>query len=298
MGRHSLIAFCFILCAVSSLHGQSSTTVDYGNNAAAGHYKMVNGISMYYEVYGGGKPLVLLHGNGGAIKGQAKRIEYFQKYFQVIAIDSRAHGKSIDTTTKTLSYDQMASDIKVLLDSLNIDSAYVWGQSDGGILGLLLASKYPNKVSKLATFGGNIYPGDKAVFKEIDDLVRDTLKTTKDFQTRRLFSLLANQPHITHKGLQKISADVLIMSGDRDVIRLEHSKEIFDNIPNANLFVMPGATHFGAYEKPELFNMVLLDFLTKPFSKVSTVELFTGKPEKVSVSGVSAPAPNRSGNKK
>jgi len=67
------------------------------------------------------------------------------------------------------------------------------------------------------------------------------------------------------------------MSGDRDVIRLEHSIKIFYNIENSNFFVMPGATHFGSYEKPELFNLVLLDFFNKPFSKISTVELFTGK---------------------
>ena len=67
------------------------------------------------------------------------------------------------------------------------------------------------------------------------------------------------------------------MSGDRDVIRLEHSIKLFNNIPNSNLFVMPGATHFGSVEKPELFNLVLADFLNRPFSKVSTVDLITGK---------------------
>jgi pimeloyl-ACP methyl ester carboxylesterase len=67
------------------------------------------------------------------------------------------------------------------------------------------------------------------------------------------------------------------MSGDRDAIRLEHSIKIFYAIENANFFVMPGATHFGSYEKPDLFNLVLSDFLSKPFSKTSSVELFTGK---------------------
>jgi pimeloyl-ACP methyl ester carboxylesterase len=271
----------FLLCALFLFAGkgytQISNSATYGDNKAAGAYKSINGINMYYEIYGHGKPLVLLHGNGGSIQGHRGRIAYFRNYFKVIAIDSRAHGKSVDTTSKTLSYEQMANDTKVLLDSLQVDSAYIWGQSDGGILGLIIAIKYPAKVAKLATFGANIFPGDKAVFKEIDNMVKDTLKLTKDFHTRRLYNLLAYQPNIKVTELQKITAPVLIMAGDRDAIRLEHSQLLFDNIPNSNLFIMPGATHFGARGKPDLFNMVLLDFLTKPFSKASSVELFTGK---------------------
>ena len=256
-------------------NAQRQSIINYGDNKEAGGYKQVNGIRMYYEIYGSGKPLVLLHGSGGSIRNARPKIDYFKQYFKVIAIDSRAHGKSIDSTTKNLTYEQMAYDIKVLLDSLNIDSAYVSGQSDGGILGLLLAINYPKKISKLATYGANLFPGKKAVFDEIDNLIIDTLKVTQNFNTRRLYSLLAYQPHITEKDLKKIKCPVLIISGDRDAIRLEHSLKIFYNIENSNLFVMPGATHYGSIEKPELFNLVLLDFLNHPFSKVSTVDLFT-----------------------
>ena len=267
-------AFAFLtLCT----NAQQQTTIKYGDNKEAGGYKVINGIKMYYEIYGSGKPLVLLHGSGGSIRNAKPKIDYFKQYFKVIAIDSRAHGKSIDSTTKNLTYEQMAYDIKVLLDSLNIDSAYVSGQSDGGILGLILAINYSNKISKLVAYGANLFPGKKAIFDEIDNLVLDTLKVTKNFNTRRLFSLLAYQPNITEKDLKKIKCPVLIMSGDRDAIRLEHSIKIFNSIPNSNLFIMPGATHFGSIEKPELFNLVLLDFLNRPFSKVSTVDLFTRK---------------------
>jgi len=257
--------------------GQENTAIKYGNNPDAGGYKKINGINIYYEIYGSGQPLIFLHGNGGSIKSASAKIEYFKQYFKVIAIDSRAHGKSIDTTTKELTYDQMAYDIKVLLDSLNIDSAYISGQSDGGILGLLIAIKYPTKVSKLATFGANLFPGKKAVFDEIENMVQDSLRTTKDPRTKRLYSLLEFQPNITDKQLKMIKCPVLIMSGDRDVIRLEHSLEIFYNIENSNLFIMPGASHFGSAQKPNLFNMVLLNFLNNPFSKLSTYEIITGK---------------------
>ena len=272
-----LLAFLIVTSTSSLLHAQTQYSIKYGDNKEAGNYKKINGINLYYEIYGTGKPLIFLHGSGGSIRGASGRIEYFKKYFKVIAIDSRAHGKSIDTTTKQLTYVQMANDIKILLDSLNIDSAVVQGQSDGGILGLLLAINFPGKISKLATYGANMFPGKKAIFDEIDNLVLDTLKATENLNTKRLFSLMAYQPHITERDLQKIKCPVLIMSGDRDAIRLEHSIKIFNNIVNSNFFVMPGATHFGTVEKPELFNLVLLDFLNRPFSKVSTVDLYIRK---------------------
>ncbi|MCJ7447197.1 MAG: alpha/beta hydrolase [Bacteroidales bacterium] len=269
--------FLFLFVFTTSLVYGQNEKINYGNNPANGGCKRINGINLYYEIYGSGKPLVLLHGSGGSIIGQTDRIEYFKKYFKVIAIDSRAHGKSIDTSNNSLTYVQMAYDVKVLLDSLQIDSAYVWGQSDGGILGLLLAINYPNKLAKLATFGANIFPGNKAVFDEINKMVIDSLKITKDIHTKRLYSLLAYQPHITEKQLSEIKCPVLIMTGDRDAIRLEHSIKIFNNIPNSNLFVMPGATHYGSYQKPDLFNAVLIDFLNSPFSKLSTVDILSGK---------------------
>lgn len=271
-----ILTLVFLFFSLYSF-GQQLNTPKYGDDSNVGNYKNINGINIYYESYGSGKPLILLHGSGGSIKGQGERIEYFKKYFKVIAIDSRAHGKSIDTTNQPLTYLQMANDVISLMDSLKIDSAYVWGQSDGGIIGLLIAINYPNKISKLATFGANILPGRKAVFDEIDKMVMDTLKVTKDLRTKRIYSLLAYQPSITDKELRRIKCPVLIMSGDRDAIRLEHSIEIFNKIENSNLFVMPGATHFGSYQKPELFNLVLLDFFIKPFSKLSTVDILTGK---------------------
>jgi len=272
--KRLILNLVFISLALCT-NAQQQTTINYGDNKEAGGYKEVNGIRMYYEIYGSGKPLVLLHGSGGSIRNARPKIDYFKQYFKVIAIDSRAHGKSVDSTTKDLTYVQMAYDIDVLLDSLNIDSAYVFGQSDGGILGLLLAINYPKKISKLVTYGANIFPGNKAIFDEIVNLIADTLKVTKNFNTRRLYSLLAYQPDITDKDLKKIQCPILIITGDRDAIRLEHSIEIFNNIANANLFVMPGATHYGSIEKPELFNLVLMDFFNRPFSKVSTVDLFT-----------------------
>lgn len=264
-----------LLSATPTIHAQN--TIKYGDNKEAGDYKKVNGIDMYYEIYGTGKPLIFLHGNGGSIWGARQKIEYYKNHFKVIAIDSRGHGKSLDPTTQPLNYVQMANDVKVLLDSLHIDSAFVFGQSDGGILGLLLAIRYPGKIAKLATYGANIFPGKKAIVDALDDLVKDSVRLTKNANLKRQFALMVDQPHIPEQDLQKIQCPVLVISGDRDAIKLEHTLKIFNNIPNSNLFIMPGATHFGSVEKPDLFNKVFTDFLNKPFSKLSTLDLFIPK---------------------
>lgn len=245
----------------------------YGNNPEAGATVPVNGISLYYESYGSGEPIFLLHGNGGSIASSAWKIEHLQDRYRVIVVDSRAHGNSTDDTSVPLTYRRMAADIAGLIDHLELDSVSIWGQSDGGILGLILAAEYPEKVKRLATFGANIHPGKQAVFDQIDDWVRDSIAVLEEGHTKRLFGLMAYQPDISLAELGKIKCPVLIMTGDRDAIRLEHSLKIFYAIDQANLFVMPGGTHGGSWQKPELFNHVLDDFLEKPFSALSTVEL-------------------------
>src|ERR1700756_2659358 len=100
--------------------------IKYGGNPAAGKYYDVRGIKMYAETYGQGKPLLLIHGNGGSIEAFSKTIPYFSKKYKVIAVDSRAHGKSVDKKD-SLSFEMMADDFAALLDKMHIASAYVIG---------------------------------------------------------------------------------------------------------------------------------------------------------------------------
>lgn len=132
------------------VHAQQKP-VPYGNNPAAGRYYDVRGIKMYCEVYGKGKPLLLIHGNGGDISAFYKNIPYFSKKYMVIAVDSRAHGKSTDPRD-SLTFEMMADDFAGLLDAMHIDSSYVIGWSDGGINALLLAMRHPDKSDQA---GGN-----------------------------------------------------------------------------------------------------------------------------------------------
>src|ERR1700750_637801 len=108
-----------------------SQQVRYGDNPAAGKYYDVRGIKMYCEVYGTGKPLLLIHGNGGSIAAFTRNIPYFSKKYMVIVPDSRAQGKSTDGRD-SLSFEMMADDFAELLNVMHIDSSYVLGWSDGG----------------------------------------------------------------------------------------------------------------------------------------------------------------------
>lgn len=249
-----------------------SKEIPYGNNPEVGKYASVNGIKVYYEIYGDGEPLLLIHGNGGSIRSSTPKIEYYKDKYQVIAMDSRAHGKTKDIGD-SLTYENMTSDINAVLDQLNIDSCYIMGQSDGGIIGLKLAIDYPDKVKRLAVFGANLRPDSTAVDADNAEFVKNMVANETDDYKLRLFGLLIYQPQIPIKDLAKIAAPVLVMTGDRDVIKLEHSLEIFYNIKQSNLFVMPGATHFGSYEKSDLFFKVLDDFFTKPVSTTSTYDI-------------------------
>lgn len=243
--------------------------INYGNNDKAGKFATVNGIKLYYEIYGEGKPLLLLHGNGGSIVGHSVRIADFKHKYKVIAADSRAQGKSGDNGQE-LTYDLMADDINKLLEQLHIDSAYIWGQSDGGIIGLILSMKYPHKVKKLAVWGANIQADTNALFPKIYEGVVEASKNSKNKKDKQLSMLMAKYPNIPFTALNSINAPVLVMSGDRDAIQLEHTIKIFQNIPNSQLFIMPGTTHYGAYEKSSLFNLILSEFFDKPFKKPST----------------------------
>ncbi len=256
-------AFSASLCAQS-----------YGNNPRAGAFASINGIRMYYEVYGAGDPVVLLHGNSGSIAGHSRRIEYFSRYYKVIAIDSRAHGKSVDTSS-VLTYEMMAKDIHDLLDTLRVDSAYIWGQSDGAILALLLAIQYPEKVRKAAGMACNLRPDTTAVLPEIAKWASDYAMTTHNKKAKQLFTLLMDHPHISTDQLHHIRIPFMVMVGDRDAIRLEHALEIFRNIPNGFLFVMPASTHFGVYEHPEWFNLIVDDFFRQSFRVRTSLEAFT-----------------------
>lgn len=258
----------YLLCllAITSIHSFSQH-MNYGNNAQAGHYYNINGIRLYCEQYGVGEPLVLLHGNGGNIGAFDKNIAFFSKKFRVIAIDSRAQGKSVDTGD-SLSFEMMADDVAALLDTLQIPSAYVVGWSDGGIVALVLAMKHPGKVKKLAATGANIFVDSTAFTKEsYNDMMRgynENKDSVFPTQQRRndwkVFLLDVFQPNYSFSDLHAVRCPSLIIAGDNDVISLQHTIDIYRHIPDAHLWIVPNSGHATLQEHAGEFNRVVSDF--------------------------------------
>jgi len=254
----------------------SDSTIPYGHNKAAGKYYDIRGFKMYCEVYGQGQPLLIIHGNGGSINNFIYQIPYFSKKYKVIIADSRAQGRSADPGD-SLSYEMMADDYAALLDAMKIDSADVIGWSDGGINALLLAIRHPEKVKKLASTGANLVPDTTAVPQQIWDMVYPSYNALKTKSSRtveekaqyKLLRLLIEQPHIPLTDLHKISCPSLIMGGDHDVIKPEHTMLIFQNIPKAYLWILPNSGHSTPIVYKDEFNNVVDRFFSTPFREIT-----------------------------
>ena len=249
-------------------------TTMYGRNAGAGKYVKTRGFNMYYESYGQGEPLLFIHGNGGSINNFLYQVPYFAKNYRVILADSRAQGKSVDAGD-SLSYEMMADDLNALLDSLRLDSCYVIGWSDGGINGLLLAMRHPQKVKKLAVTGANLWPDTTAVdpfvynwARVYNDSLQKRVQTPAVKNERKLAYLLSNEPHIRVDQLQQIKCPTLVIAGDHDVIITRHSLLISESIPKSYLWILPNSGHSTPIFYKDPFNETVADFFKKPYRKL------------------------------
>lgn len=279
--KYLFLSLLFV-AANNDTFAQKTTYTDsivYGNNPAAGKYVNIRGFKMYYETYGSGEPVLFIHGNGGSIHDFRNQIPYFAKTYQVIIADSRAQGKSADLKNDSLSYEMMADDLSALLDNLHLKSINVVGWSDGGINGLLMAIRHPDKVKKLAVTGANLWPDTTAVNPYLNQVVVqaylhavDTLKKIKDVTPDmrnevKVLRLLGFEPHITVAQLHTISCPALIIGGDQDVIRPEHTLLISQSIPKAFLWILPNSGHSTPIYYKDQFNATVADFFAKPYQK-------------------------------
>jgi pimeloyl-ACP methyl ester carboxylesterase len=240
------------------------TTPYYGHNKVVGKYCQLPGVKLYYESYGQGEPLLLLHGNGESINSFRRQIDAFAAHFHVIAVDTRAQGQSVDTLTTPLTYDLFAADMKTLLDSLHLSSAHIVGWSDGGNTGLLLAQHYPAYVRKLVTMGANLFPTTEAVESKMlrqSEQSRQTLLKQGKTAQARLLTLVLNEPHLTYADLATIQSSTLVLAGERDIIKRAHTQAIAAHLPHGQVVILPGVTHYAPQENPALFNETVLKFL-------------------------------------
>ncbi|MEO6583281.1 MAG: alpha/beta hydrolase, partial [Ferruginibacter sp.] len=241
---------------------------EYGSNDSAGNFALVNGINIYYETYGEGAPLFLLHGNSSSISLFAKQIPELSKYFKVYAIDTRGQGKSGEDGKK-YTYDLFAEDMNALVQHLKLDSVHVLGWSDGGNTGLIMAMRYPASIRRLVTMGANVFINhtvvDNWVFKILNKEKKELQGDTAYLRVNRLrlIDLLLTEPKHNFKELNSIKIPVLVIAGEKDVIKSGHTKSIAANISNSTLWIAEKETHYFPSENPALFNKRVIEFLAK-----------------------------------
>lgn len=286
--NQGLIPFLLIVllssCLNQATENERESLSPYGDNSESGQYLENSSSTIYFETYGRktDPPLVLIHGNGGSIQAMTLQIDFFRDFYYLIVADNRTHGKS--GGADNLTYETMAKDYIDIMDQLMVDSAHVLGHSDGGIIGLLMAINYPNRVSKLVSAVPNLVPGEESImawelefgehYRSLIDSMILAKDTSRNWEIERIhMNLMKNEPNIEISELSKIRCPVLIMTSDDDIIKPRHILQIYENIPFAQLFVMPGATHFMVRDEYELYNMMANRFFTKPFTRPRSQEV-------------------------
>ena len=275
-----------MLLVCSSLYSLAQTTAApdpktpaYGHNPTAGKYYELRHFRMYCEEYGQGTPILLIHGNSRSIEDFKYQIPFFAKTNRVIIADSRAQGRSVDLSD-SLTYEQMADDLNALLDAKKLDSVQVIGWSDGAINGMLLAIRHPEKVKKLVIVGGNTSSDTTAVNAALLKLVQTDYQqlknkpnlTAEDKNKLKLRGMVLGQPNIPVWELERIQCPTLIVSGDHDVINLEHTVMMSRHISKSNLWIIPDAGHSSPLVRKDLFNTTVNDFFIKPYKAPSLMD--------------------------
>lgn len=250
-----------------SIYQVASEESVFGKNTEVGKILNLNNADLYYEVYGEGEPLFLLHGNSGSIKDFYQQIPVLSKHYKVIVMDTRAQGKSIDKTKNDFNYKIFADDVKALADHLGLQKINIAGWSDGGNTGLEFALKYPHNLNRLITIGANAFPDgvDQELINNfnIKYKVLQLQNNPEKLNERRLLKLMLKEPNISEKQLNKIQSKVLVIAGEKDVIKQSHTEFLAKQIPNSELKIYKDATHMIPFENADQLNQDILEFLKK-----------------------------------
>ena len=197
----------------------------------------VNGLKMYYEMHGSGRPLIMLHGNSEDHTIFYDSRVLLSKHFTVYTMDSRGHGHS--TRVEELPYRDMADDMIAFMDQLDLRDVIFYGFSDGGIIGLLAAMK-SDRIGMLITSGANMTP--EGVIAPLRLFVKAAHAITKDPKMK----LMMNEPNITSEELAQIKVPTVVMAGEKDLIPGKETAKIAMSIPGAKMRIIPGEGH-GSY---------------------------------------------------
>jgi len=271
------------LLALTLILGLTTTA-----SAAPGRYATVGGLKMYYEVHGQGAPLVLLHGGLCTIDSCfGKVLPLLARTRKVIAIEQQAHGHTNDVD-RPLDFDQMAEDTTALLKQLKIEQADFLGYSVGGAVGLRIAIRQPTLVRRLivraaghsnAAWAPAVLKGMALLTPEaIPPLFRDAYaKTAPDPKhwpvlVEKIKQLALTAKPIPTEQVRAIRAPVLLMVGDRDIIRPEYAVQLYRLLPQAQLAVLPNSDHFAVVVHADWVASLGLAFLDAPATPVTAAK--------------------------
>ena len=251
--------------------------INYGSNN--GKYIDIRNTKIYYEEYGRGVPLILLHPGLGSIENFKEIIPLFADHYRVIIPDAPGHGRSYhsDSTSRQLLADYSS----VFIDELKLDSVYVFGWSTGGITALSLAAKRPDKIKKVISGGSNTrldgitdegrelqqaytieaVEEDKEWLANYKHLNPEPDKWKSFFKDN--VGMWSDSISVTEDELKSIPAPVLLVRGDRDLIKIEHSVEIYRALKKGQLCIYPGADHNMPSQQAPLLAEIAMQFFNE-----------------------------------
>jgi pimeloyl-ACP methyl ester carboxylesterase len=258
--------------------------------APTGMYIEANGLEVYYEDYGEGEPLMLIHGGTATSQSWASHLPAFTEHFEVFTPDSRGHGRT-DNPTGELGYRVMADDLASLIDALGLQRPLVLGYSDGGQIALELGLRYPG-LARALVLGGTQFRFSEAYLEAVRSLLGitegeelDTEKLEREqpewvaylceahghvygpeywrTYVKQIAALWLRPLRYTPEDISAVTDPVLLLVGDRDGVCTEESVELFGVLPNAELAVAPASDHGFIEAKAGLFDALALDFLMR-----------------------------------
>jgi pimeloyl-ACP methyl ester carboxylesterase len=235
-----------------------------------------DGARIWYATYGLGKPVILLHGGLGNSGNWGYQVPALvESGYRAVVIDSRGHGHST-RDERPYSYELMASDVLVVMDTLNIENAALVGWSDGACIALILGDKNPERVAGVFFFACNMDPSGTKEFEFTPIIGRCLNRHKKDYSqlsstpdqfdkfSEAVGHMQRTQPNYSADNLEKINVPVVIVhSEDDEFIKREHAEYLARSIPNAEFVFLPGVSHFAPLQRPEQFNNAMLTFLDK-----------------------------------
>lgn len=244
----------------------------------------INGARIYYEIFGSGPPLLMLHGGTESSRCWSAQIEFFSRRFKLILPDTRGHGRSTDTD-QPFGYAQFASDMAALLDHLRIKTAFLCGSSDGGIIGLHLGIHHPGRIERQILLGANYHVDgllpefrvwlrrmsrSEGSIKWTGDLIEEYKRLSPqgpdswDRFLKKVLALWSSEPDYTEAEIASIEIPTLVIAGDRDpFVRLDHTTALFKRLPRGALCILPNGDHNISKNKAEQFNPISLEFFLR-----------------------------------